>query len=269
MTLLRSMRPPAIALVISLGLACVDPVAPLDTEVAYFDVIERQDGSFFTTTPEAFFFRARDVEPPTSIVTTEGCRGQAYQAPPSSSLATISAGPSVSVAVSGIEALLTPGISGGIDAYVLPIQTSLEFVPGDSITFEVPSTSPGATPRTVKGRTAEAFIPATISQPGVGEPVPVQWAEWDDETPLLVGSAMLYSFRFASSGGTALNREVACVFFDDGSATVPYALLEEFFPSTNREIEATRLRVGSFRNGSVISVVAARLSLPVAVTSTQ
>ena len=160
-------------------------------------MIEHQDGSFHDD-PEAFFSSAHAMPyTPSSLLATNAVRALCTGSS-STSLATSARGERIRCRQAGSVPCSHPGLSGGIDAYVRG-ETSLEFVPGDSITFEVPSTSTGATPRTVKGAHGGRVHPRGDHPPRRGAAVPVQWAERDSERPLLAGQRCSSAFGSAGS----------------------------------------------------------------------
>ena len=244
-----------ILLVLALAAAGVGCRDILDAEKSNYAIINIETLKTGTTTygarPTGLFFNGGGVFLTSSIVGRDSCIIQRY--PPdieTPRLDYLSAGANVVVKFNRpqTQGLLTPRSQSGVDSYVMAEGTSIPFVPGDTVTVEIPGAENGIEATTVTARTAEAFTPATLTLPASNQTdVPVSWTPGATAIP---GSAMFYSLRYAAPATTILNREIGCFFIDDGSATIPFEVLFDFRESTVRSVQATRVRITANRVGN-------------------
>ena len=224
----------------------------MDVEESNYAIINIETLKTGTTTygarPTGLFFNGGGVFLSSSIVGRDSCLIQTF--PPDIStprLDYLSAGPTVVVKFNRpqTQGVLTPRSQSGVDSYVMAEGTSIPFVPGDTVTVEIPGAEGGVEPTTAVARTAEAFTAATVTLPASNQTdVPVSWTPGATAVP---GSAMFYSLRYAAPSTTTLNREIACFFIDDGSAVIPFEVLFAFRESTVRSAQATRVRITANR----------------------
>ena len=88
---------------------------------------------------------------------------------------------------------------------------------------------------------------------------------WSPAATVVVGSAMFYSFQYSTSGGIP-DREIACVFQDDGTGVVGSATLTEYRTSSVRSATAQRGRITFNRVGGTITHVSSIFQVPVTLT---
>ena len=240
------------------------------TQFGIFNIATEVNGEDYTATPRAVFFEGTGVSLSSTDVTSEGCIVRPVEESGVSPLDQIEAGPSINVRLSDVDATLTPQSALGRITYELADGAQMPFTPGDTVTFTVPGAPNGFPPRVVAARTAEAFTPAAITLPAsLDENVTVTWTS---ETTVAPRSAMFYSFRYSMENATTLNREVFCVFADDGSGVVPASSLQGFRAAVGerfqeRSIVAQRARVTIESEGTVVTHVTSSLTRPVALTA--
>ncbi len=214
--------------------------------------------------PSALFFQAAGIFLSSSIVARDSCIEQRF--PPDVSnpaLDYLNPGSPVVARFNRPQTsgTLTARTQGSVTSYVLPEGATIPFVPGDTITIEVPGTEDGFEERTFAARTAEAFTPSVLNLPVSSQSdMPVTWTPGATTIP---GSAMFYSLRFSAPATSVLNREIACFFIDDGSASVPFEALFNFREATLRDVRATRIRVTPNRIGTTVTHVTSSFSATV------
>ncbi len=231
-------------------------VAQLDFAIINVPVSETATG--YATAPVAFFFRGSGVQLPSTNVNQEGCvtltisnQGNVQD------LDYINAGSPVVATLSGNSGSLTPRTAGDRTTYELDAGTEIEFTPGATISVAIPGASGGFPTLVVTARTSEFFQADAVTVPSAGDMV-VTWTP-----PTLTGTAMFYSFRYAWSGSTTENRELACVFRDDGSGTVPEGNLTEFRQATVRSIQSQRGTATTERIGDAVTHVLSTVEVQV------
>ena len=246
---------------IGLGAGACDSLDVKETQFGILFVPAVQvEGGGFAADPSAMFFQASGVGLSSTLVGAEGCIVQAIQPPGTNSFRRIDAGEAVAVNLAGTDALLTPYAVGTDITYQLPDGESIPFTPGDQITFSIPGAAGGFPARVVTVRTVEAFTPGGITVPAsTTSDMTVTWSP-PSETP---GTAMFYSFQFSAENSGILDREIACVFADDGSGVVAATMLQGFRASDVRTVIAQRARIVAERIGDAITHVTTTLSVPV------
>jgi hypothetical protein len=242
-------------LVLAIGAAgCRDILEVDPSDYAIINVETLKTGSTFAARPTGLFFRAAGIFLASSIVARDSCSVQGY--PPdinSPALDYLDAGPSIVVKFNRpqTQGTLTPRTQAGVKSYVLPEGTSIAFVPGDTVTVEIPGATDGFVPTTAVARTAEAFTPAALTLPASRQAdLPVSWTPGANAIP---GSAMFYSLRYSAPSTSVLNREIGCFFIDDGTAAVPFEVLFDFRDAAVREVRATRVRITANRVGDTVT----------------
>ena len=242
-----------LALVVS-TLGCRDIIQPEKSNYAIINVETLPTGSTFAALPTGLFFNAAGIFLSSSVVSQDSCIIQRY--PPdiaNPALDYLDAGSGVVVRFNRpqTQGTLTPRTQSGVRSYVLPEGTSIPFVPGDTVTVEIPGATGGLGQTTASARTAEAFTPAPLSLPASNQTdMPVSWTPGVTSIP---GSAMFYSLRYSAPATSTLNREIACFFVDDGSAAVPFEVLFDFRNATVRSARATRIRITANRIGNTVT----------------
>ncbi len=266
MTFIRRLHPSALlALTLGAG-AC----RSFDVEQNQFAIISvpttPASGGGFITSPSAIFFEGTGVQLSTTQVGIEGCVDRLLGTPAPPAFEDIDAGPAVEVSLSGIDATLLPVPSITGVKYQLPNGVSFPSTPGNQITLTIPGAVGGFPARVVRARTVEAFTPSAIALPAATtDELPFTWTP----LPSLPGSAMFYSFRYAATGTANFDREIACVFADDGSGSVAANLLNGFRTSGFRAVFAQRALVTLERFGSAVTHVTSTLSVTVPVAGDQ
>jgi hypothetical protein len=218
----------------------------------------------FTTKPTAFFFEGQGIGLSTTEIGTEGCVDRAIlPAGGGQSFDYIDAGPSIPVDIDGSSATLTPQPDGQSVTYKLIGDQSIPFDPGDVISLAIPGVAGGFPAFLVTARTVEIFTPGPVAIPAsTSENLNLTW-ENEPESSLFPGSAMFYSFKYGTVNATVFDREIACVFADDGSGVVQAADLAGFRASTIRNITAQRARITVDRAGRSVTHVTSTLARPV------
>ena len=216
--------------------------------------------------PTGLFFNAAGIFLSSSTVSRDSCLIQAY--PPditNPTLDYLDAGPAVVVKFTRpqTQGSLTPRTQSGVKSYVLAEGTpSIPFVPGDTATVEIPGAAGGLPALTATARTAEAFTPATVTLPASNQQdVTVTWTP----AATVPGAAMFYSLRYAAPATPVINREIACFFVDDGSATIPFEVLFEYRTSAIRAARATRVRITANRVSNTATHITSTFSADVTV----
>jgi hypothetical protein len=235
----------------------VEPV-----QVALISVPTEVTDNGYTTSPFASFIQGTGIGLSSTQVGQEGCLVRSTTGSTGANFEYIDAGASLTARFAGPDVTLTKTTVEGREVYQLPAGASLAFTPGDMITFVIPGAPGGFPARQVSARTAEAFTAAPITLPtSLTEDLTVTWTG----VPEVAGSAMFYSIRYSSPGNTS-EREIACVFRDDGVGVIAAAMLTEFRQSSVREATAQRGRITSSRSGLVITHLTSLFEVPVTLT---
>ena len=246
---------------LGLGSVACDSLEVNDSQFGIFFVPAIQlEGGGYAADPSAVFFQASGVRLSSTTVGPEGCIVQAIQPLGSNDFDRIDAGDAITVNLAGTNAVLTPYAVGADITYELPDGEAIPFTPGDQITFSIPGAPGGFPARVVTVQTVEAFTPSTVTLPAsTTSNLTLNWSP----PPALPGTAMFYSFQYSSDNSGVLDREIACVFQDDGSGVVPASTLEGFRASDVRTIVAQRARIDVERIGDAITHVTTTISMPV------
>lgn len=232
-------------------------------QVALISVPSELTEEGYESMPFASFIEGTGIGLSSTTVGQEGCIDRATTASTGSpTFDYIDAGPSITARFSGPEATLTKRTVDSRTTYALPEGISLAFTPGEQITVTIPGAVDGFPARQVTARTAEAFTAAEITLPtSTTADLTVTWTP----VPDISGSAMFYSIRY-SSPGVSDEREIACVFRDDGTGVIGATMLTEFRQSSVRDAIAQRARITANRAGSVITHVTSTFGVPVTLT---
>ncbi len=263
MSPLRSARAALIAAAVVAISAC-DSLEVEKVQVALLNVPTQEGDDSYFTSPSAIFIEGTGIGLSSTNVGQEGCVVRdVAESGGSLNVEYIDAGAAITARFDGPTANMARTTAEGRIEYETPEGLELAFTPGDVITFEIPGAAGGFPQRVVTARTAEEFTASTITFPAsLTDNVPLTWTDIPD-TP---GSAMFYSIRYSSPGAPTLDREIACVFRDDGSGLIGATLLGEIRQSANREATAQRARITTNRSGAVITHVTSTFQIPVLLT---
>jgi hypothetical protein len=254
---------PASVLAFTLLLAACRSLEVEIVQVAIISVPTELTEQGYESKPFASFIEGSGIGLSSTVVGQEGCVVRATTAVPGSpGFDNIDGGPGITVRFSGPEATLTKRIVDSREIYALPEGVSMAFTPGEQITVTTPGAVDGFPARQLIARTAEAFTAAPITLPtSTTDDLTVTWTP----VPDVSGSAMFYSIRY-SSPGISDEREIACVFRDDGTGLIGSTMLTEFRLSSVRHAIAQRARVTASRAGSAIIHVTSTFEVPVTLT---
>lgn len=178
----------------------------------------------------------------TGIPAAETCQGGPYstQNTTVATLPTVSAGQHLYTEVSGRSDTLFQSSGLGLMAYQLLTVNAVPFVPGDTLTVEVPGEVGGFPGTTLKVKTAEAFTHDAVGTGSEGQPLTLTWTPASSP-----GSLMTFSLRLNSTGTASIpDAQIYCVFNDDGSGEVGAALAAVWRGALpeSRSVKATRIR---------------------------
>ena len=260
MSPLRSVRAALIAAALVAAAAC-DSFEVEKVQVALLNAPTEQGDDGYLTAPSAIFIQGTGIGLSSTQVGQEGCVVRDIAGTGGSlSFEYLDAGASIGARFDGPVATLPRTTAEGRITYETPDGLELSFTPGETITFDIPGAAGGFPQRLVSARTAEAFTPGDITLPtNTAENLTVTWTG----IPEFSGSAMFYSIRYSGPGSTVLDREVACVFSDDGSGIVAASFLTEFRQASLREAIAQRGRITTSRTGRIITHVTSTFQMPV------
>lgn len=150
----------------------------------------------------------------------------------------IPAGESVALTIGGTQHSLNPTTIGGRRVYSMP-EPGIAYRPGDSVRVDIPGATDGFPQMTIRGRTAEPFALGPVDTT-TGASNPVTWTPAGDDSSRMVVSLQYHD---SQNPGAGLNTQLFCTFEDDGSGTVPPALLREWTATTpDRRVQAVRWR---------------------------
>lgn len=233
----------ALALLVIVAAACSDLTVPEDRDLGFIIIAGTQTGpDAYEALPEAVFFRSQGVTFPGATAPVDGCRILAYSGdddPVTTPLDNISAGASVTMALSGRTSTLTPATGVNGEVYALRPDPDVPFTPGDTARFIVPGAPEGFPEASAQIRTAEAFSFTPVTAPAAAQDLDLSW------TPAPApGSAMAFSLRFSQGNSIDPDQQIYCELVDDGSFSVPSLQLTVFrvAPPESRSVHATRFR---------------------------
>jgi len=221
--MISSPRPFALMLVAALGLTgCVNDRfnAPRDRVGFISSLAFSTGGDTYATRPLGAFYRANGLA--VNLGELETCVGVPYSiVPPTvATFPTVPAGQYLFTTLSGRSDTLFQTATLGLQTYQLLTVNAIPFVPGDTLTVEVPGDVSGFPGTTIRVRTAEPFEYNIPAAPTDNEPMTLTW------TPAPApGSYMVASLRLNNTGtGTDPDAQIYCLFNDDGSGQVPAPL---------------------------------------------
>ena len=259
---------PGLALIATMG--CRDILQAESSNYAVINVETLTTGvETYGARPSGLFFSAAGIFLSSSVVARDSCLIQAF--PPAITNPVLDYLDPGSPVVARFTRPQTSGTlgartQGSVTSYVLPEGATIPFVPGDTITVEVPGAEDGFEGATIVARTAEAFTPSQLNVPASNQAnMPVTWTPGATAIP---GSAMFYSIRYSAPASSVINREIACFFIDDGSASVPFETLFDFREATLRAAQATRIRVTANRTGTTVTHVTSTFGATVPINVT-
>lgn len=202
-------------------------------------IAARTKGAGYTTGPALAFYRVTGATFITSANTRDTCFVAEYSDAMDTQASTapkLSAGAFVRLTLGTRTDTLTQSTAGTDVSYRSTLASGIPFTPGDSMVITIPGDPNGFPASTWRGKTAEPFVITPITIPAVGA-IPVSWSPAQD-----ANSAMFITFRYAAGTSATFNRQIACTFVDDGSATVPAIATPEWLAATNRDYTGTRIR---------------------------
>jgi hypothetical protein len=263
MSLLRSARA-AVLIAATIAVPACDSFEVEEIQVALLSVPTQEGDEGYLTSPSAVFIQGTGIGLSSSQVGQEGCVDRDFTGSGGTlNFEYLDAGASVVARFDGPQVTMPRSTAEGRITYDTPEGLELPFTPGQTITFDIPGAAGGFPRRLAAARTAEEFTAAAITLPtNTTDNLTVTWTG----IPEVPGSAMFYSIKYSSSGSTSLDREIACVFRDDGSGIVAAALLEQFRQSSVRQATAQRGRITTNRSGPVITHVTSTFSVNVLLT---
>jgi hypothetical protein len=199
-----------------------------------------KDGGY-TTAPALAFYRVTGATFVSAQVSRDTCVLANYSATSGGGTTTapaLSAGTAIAVTIGTRTDSLKRVVGSADNAYRTSLTSGIPYAPGDSLVITI-SGDPNGFPNSVfRGRTAEPFVINPITPPTAeNTPIPVTWTPSTD-----ANSAMFINLRFGASGSTTLNRQIACTFFDDGSATIPGTVTTEWIQAATRDYVGQRIR---------------------------
>ena len=233
------------------------------TQIALIRVPTTLDGDQYNSAPSAFFIEGTGISLASTIVGQEGCFVRTLTPVPTNQNFTyLDAGASVTARFGGAPAEMTKRVDLNRTTYELPEGSSMSFTPGENITVTIPGAAGGFPARTISAPTAPAFTPGDITLPALEtDNMTVTW----EPAPTIVGTAMFYSFKYSTTGAI-IDKEIACVFADDGSGVVSSAALAEYRASSVRSGTAQRGLITANRVGSAITHVTSVIEVPLGLT---
>ena len=186
--------------------------------------------------PTAYFYRTnRPIDIPSDGEEGDRCtRGPASPPANRGIQPTISAGPSVTLSVSGTEATLTQLIRPAVRFYGVSTGSPVMFVAGDTATVDIPGESAWFPAWNVEVKTAEAFDATPI--PTYEKPTPIELA-WT--VPDADDSRMIVTLRYTV--GLAAE-QVLCNLFDDGAHVLPADWVDAWRTASRFSKSATFVR---------------------------
>lgn len=240
---------------------------PESSQFAIINIPIVASGVGFKSVPRAFFFEGRGVQLSSTEVSLEGCTIQPLRefVPPPFNF--IDAGDTVEIDAGESSALLTHNFGPlGDDIYQPEAGDSLTLTPGGRVSVSIPGAIGGFPSQNFETTVVEAFTPSTVTLTADdAAPLDVTWGPESS----LPGTAMIYSFRYAGPEEATLDTEVACIFRDDGSGTVPPEALAGFRASGIRVILAQRALTMMESFGRSVVHVTSTMTVPVALIDNQ
>ncbi|HJU66149.1 MAG TPA: hypothetical protein VJ596_10755, partial [Gemmatimonadaceae bacterium] len=197
-------------------------------------------GSGFVTSPVGLFYTAGPGPLPDSKSTADVCRIDPYSTalPPQANVQNINAGPSITFRKGSTVQSMAPVPQGGVTNYVLT--SSVPFVPGEQVTFEIPGAEGGFPSSAATTVTAPTLTVDPVNgAPPAGTPLTITWDQAGDDS-----SRVEIALRYATQNSAVLNELIYCQFRDDGQQTINDELLNGWRNSNDdlREVAANRFR---------------------------
>jgi hypothetical protein len=177
-------------------------------------------GGAYATRPLAAFYRANGLD--LNLGEVEACVGVPFsnQPAPVATFPTLSAGQYLFTDLGGRRDTLFSSSTLGLQTYQLLTVNSIPYVPGDTLSVEVPGDVAGFPGTTIRVRTAEEFDFTVPANPVENEPMTLTWTPAPSP-----GSTMTVSLRLNNTGtGNDPDAQIYCRFNDDGSGVVPATL---------------------------------------------
>jgi hypothetical protein len=201
------------------------------------------------TRPQALFYSSLSSPTLSGRSASDVCGRFQYPSPPSlQTVDEIPAGDRVTLTVNDAQYSLVPTMIDGRRPYTLP-DPGIAYRPGDSVVVDIPGATDGFPAVTIRGRTAEEFSIGPVDTELAGSPA-VTWTPAGDDS-----SRMVFSLQYHDElqTGAGINTQLFCTFLDDGSGTIPDALLRGWQTSTGgRRVQAVRWRTALETEGDAM-----------------
>lgn len=235
-------RLPVVALLALVAGACIDTLAVPDARYGVMS-IPTFGGDLQPTVmaPETIFYDKTDLR--FTVPKADSCFVTAYSAggTVNTQSFTLDAGDYLIQTVGGRTDTMPPFYAGNLIVYRPPSGRVIPFVPGDTLTVQVPGAPGGFPAVSANIRTAEAFTYDSVVTPSTGQPMTLRWT-----TAPVAGSLMTFTLRYANpfSADGLPNEQIFCAYTDDGTGTIPDDFLSSWRQAapSSRSVRAVRLR---------------------------
>ncbi|MGQ0713326.1 MAG: hypothetical protein ACT4PJ_06295 [Gemmatimonadaceae bacterium] len=222
--------------------ACLEPDPVPESNYGVIGLNTVVTSSDTILSPEALFYRSGLARLPTSRLSNDACQIGIYPPPGGEILLPrfLDAGESIAVSTASTTHSLFPTIVDSRELYLLPDDVTFPFRPGEVVTVTVPGAPGGFSNGTISLATAAGFtFDAVEATPLPDEALPLSWSPAGDDS-----TKMLVQLRYGV-GQLEANQQIFCELIDDGAATVPPVLLNQWRNATtgSREVSAARWRV--------------------------
>jgi hypothetical protein len=239
---MRFRRPVAIAVVALATTACIDTLAVPDARYGVMSIATYGTSpQAAVMTPEVIFYDKTDLR--FTVPAADSCFVTAYS--PTGTVDTrsftLDAGDFLVQRIGSRVDTLSQFFAGNLVVYRPPSGRLIPFVPGDTLSIQVPGAPGGFPAVTANVRTAEAFTHDSVVTTPTGQPMALRWT-----TPPVAGSLMTFTLRYANpfSLDAQPNEQIFCAFTDDGTGAIPDDYLSSWrqAPEASRSVRAVRLR---------------------------
>lgn len=235
----RHTVPLALAALATVTVACVDATNPSSVPYGFVTFVAQTSGSGFTASPVGTFFGAIGLGVPTAVSPWDSCRQQTYSRTTvglGEVYPAISAGAAIQLKVSGRTDSLFPGAIGREVQYRLRA-ASMPYVPGDTVSVEIPGRSDGYPAITIKAKSAEVLTVTDFGTPTVGPRLDLRWNAGQD-----LNSTVSFAFRYGALDADSLNTQIYCQFRDDGADSIPARYVSAWAQARVKTWVASRVR---------------------------
>jgi len=240
MTSRRSV-PLLLAAAATIAVACTGLTDLHSVPFGFVTLVAQRAGAGFTASPIGTFYDAGGLGVPSAVSPWDSCRLQSYSPAAAVRLgdiyASISAGASIVVRVSGRTDSLYPVALGSETQYKLRAPLAVPYRPGDSVSVAIPGTSSGYPAISFTAKTAEAVVVTDFAPPASGSRLDLKWNAGQD-----LNGTMSFSFRYGALDTDTLNTQVYCQFKDDGADSIPAKFISSWAAARTRTWTASRVR---------------------------